>query len=416
MQKEKVILILSASGASNAINAVSRQIEDMFLDAGRNTYFVDVEQPEVFTRVQDAMLNYDVEFVFSYMGIGSDFFCNDPVTGERVNVWEHFGIPFLRLQGDSPAYFISRHGTEPATAINIYATPEFAEVQSWYFGDQKIPYIICPPLIFDCQPAEQIDFSRRKQGTLVFLKNGNDPNQLIDLWEKNLPAGMVKDLFELGESLLPSLLKCEPVNLFESIRLHVAERIGNEHACRDLIRLYLAQLDDFFRRIKSTLVAEALKGFPVKIIGKNWEHVDDGTSVAKFSNDINFATHSREIFSTELGLIDMTPNMEYGVHDRFCRAAGNHAFILTNKTIWMEQNMPELSDSTYVFDQEQIGLKVEFLLNNRELVVERGRLLGKLAAERIGNQDFVHQLIEVAEKMKFLRQPNKPRMQDFYVW
>jgi hypothetical protein len=416
MKKEKVILILAGSGANDAINAVCRQKEAAFHLAAKKTYYIDASQPDFAQKLQDALVNYEIEFAFSYLGIGSDLCWKLPDSEQLINVWEYHNIPFIKLQSDLPSYFIGRHGSLPKTSINIYASTELAQVQSWYYQEQKTPYVINKPIVFDKQPIENIDFSQRTNGTLVFLKNGNDPNQLLDMWEKNLPPSMAQDLFDLAQSLLPAILRCEPINVFESIIDFVENKMGNALACREMVRLYSAQLDDFFRRIKSTMVAESLKKFPVKIIGSHWEHVNDGKSVAKFSNDINFAEHSKEIFANELGLIDMTPNLDLNVHDRFCRAVGNYAFILTNKTTWMQETFPEFNDYTYIFDKEQFESKVEFLLSDKALVVEQGKLLGTLANERMNNLDFVKPLVETAEKMKFMHQPQKPQMQDFYVW
>jgi len=416
MKKEKVILILAGSGANDAINAVCKQKEAAFHLAAKKTYYIDASLPDFAQKLEDALLNYEIEFVFSYLGIGSDLCWKLPDSEQLINVWEYHNIPFIKLQSDLPSYFIQRHGPVPKTSINIYASPELAQVQTWYYQEQKTPHVINKPIVFDRQSIENIDFSQRSNGTLVFLKNGNNPNQLLDMWERNLPHSMAQDLFDLAQSLLPAVLRCEPINVFGAIVDFVTAKMGNALACRDMVRLYSAQLDDFFRRIKSTMVAESLKKFPVKIIGSHWEHVNDGESVAKFSNDINFSVHSKEIFANELGLIDMTPNLDLNVHDRFCRAVGNYAFILTNKTSWMQEVFPEFNDYTYIFDKEQFESKVEFLLNNKELVIEQGKLLGTLANERMNNLDFVNPLIEAAEKMKFMHQQQKPHMQDFYVW
>lgn len=416
MQQEKVILILSGFDEQGAINAVCRQKEAAFQQAGKQTYFIDFSEADYVQQLQHALLNFEIEFVFSYLGIGSDLSWKLEDSEQVVNLWEYHNIPFIKLQSDLPSYFIKRHAGMPSTSINIYASPELAQVQSWYYRDQTTPHVINPPIIFDPQPVEKIDFSNRINGTLVFLKNGNDPNQLINLWKRNLPESMSQDLLTLSQDLLPTILRCESINIFAIIINHVEGKMGDAYAAKETVRLYSAQLDDFFRRVKSTMLANCLKKFPVKIIGRNWEHLNAEQSAAQFSNDINFSKHSDQIFKNELGLVDMTPNYDLNVHDRFCRAVGHHAFILTNKTTWMHENFPEFDDYTYIFDEEQFESKVEFLLNNKEHVIEQGKLLGTLASERMNSLDFVTPLIEVAEKVKFMNQPQKPAMQDFYIW
>lgn len=416
MQKEKVILILSGKGENDAINAVCRQKESAFHLAGKNTYFIDFSEADYVQHIQNALLNFEIEFAFSYLGIGSDLCWKLPDSEQIVNLWEYHNIPFLKLQGDLPSYFISRHAAVPNTSINIYGSSEVAQVQSWYYQEQKTPYIINTAMVYDQRPIENVSFKNRANGTLVFLKNGNDPAQLIEMWHKNLPDSITQDLLELSQGLLPPLLRCEPINIFQTIIDFVTTKIGDALACRELVRLYSAQLDDYFRRVKSTLVANTLKQFPVKIIGRNWEHVNDGQSIAKFSNHMNFALHSKEIFDNELGIIDMTPNLDLIAHDRFNRAVGNYAFILTNKTSWMQKNFPEFNELTYTFDATELENKVDFLLKNKEYVIEQGKLLGTIGNERMDNMNFVNPLIEAAEKLKFIRSAEKPTMQDFYIW
>lgn len=416
MQKEKVILILSGQGDNDAINAVCRQIEVLFHAAKKQTCFIDVSQSDFVQKLLTAISNHEIEFAFSYLGIGSDLGWKVEGSEQLENLWEYHNIPFLKLQGDLPSYFIQRHGPIPATSINIYCSPEFAQVQQWYFANQKSTNIINPPIIFDQQPVENIDFQQRKNGTLVFLKNGNDPQQLMNLWHSKLAPSMAGDLCDIANALLPSVLNCKPVNIFEYILHFVETKMGDAFVCRDLVRLYSAQLDDFFRRVKATFLATSLKKFPVKIIGKNWDHVNDGKSVAQFSNDINFSLHSKQIFEQELGLVDMTANVDLNVHDRFSRAAGNYAFILTNQTSWMQQNIPDFDNYTYVFDKDQFESKLAFLLDNKDLVIEQGKILGEIVNAKIDNQDFIKQLIDAAEKIKFIRKVDKPVMQDYYVW
>lgn len=416
MQKQNTILILSGRDEHGAINSLCREKEAAFRLAGKNTCFLDLSVDNSGQALQDIIQNFEIEFVFSYLGFGADISWRLPNSEQVVNIWEHHNIPFIKLQSDLPSYFIQRHRGIPKTSINIYASPELAQVQTWYFQEQKTPHIINTPIIFNKQPLDKVNFSNRANGTLVFLKNGNDPKQLMTMWHSHLPTSMATDLCDIANALLPSLLNCEPVNIFGYIIDFVESKMGDALACRDLVRLYSAQLDDFFRRVKSTMLAASLKKFPVKIIGRNWEHINDGKSVATFSNDINFSEHSQQIFEHELGLIDMTPNYDLNVHDRFCRAVGNYAFILTNKTTWMEKHFPEFNDYTYIFDKAQFESKVDFLLSNKELVVEQGKQLGILANERINNLDFVNPLIQAAEKLKFMNQPEKPAMQSFYVW
>ncbi|MFV1922313.1 MAG: hypothetical protein ACMZ63_06910 [Methylotenera sp.] len=416
MNKEKLILILSGQDPQGAIYGICRQIETLFHYAAKKTLFIDLSDPNFTHQLTDAIARYEIEFAFSYLGLGAELNWQIEGHSHPVNLWEYHNIPFLKLQGDLPSYFIKKHEPLPKNAVNVYCSLEFSQVQEWYFADNKSCNIINPPIIFDQQPVDNIDFKKREQGTLVFLKNGNDPNQLLNLWHTHLPPSVTEDLCNIADSLLPPLMRCEPVNIFAYIVHYVSEKMGDASACRDIVRLYSAQLDDYFRRIKATMIATSLKKFPVKIIGRNWEHVNDGNSVAQFSNDLNFTQHGKTIFEESLGLIDMTANVDLNVHDRFSRAAGNYAYILTNQTSWMQENIPDYDQYTYTFNPEAFESKVDFLLKNKMLVVEQGKRLGEIVNAKIDNQDFVKQLLATAEKIKFCHQSQKPQLQDYFVW
>ena len=84
---------------------------------------------------------------------------------------------------------------------------------------------------------------------------------------------------------------------------------------------FAAQLDDYLRRIKSEMIATAILDFPVIVQGDLWGHVDFAGRSARLVPGEDFVA-SRRVFADELGVIDMSPNMDTEPHDRVQRAAG----------------------------------------------------------------------------------------------
>ncbi len=45
---------------------------------------------------------------------------------------------------------------------------------------------------------------------------------------------------------------------------------------RDIVLFLSAQMDDYLRRVKSKMIAEAILDLPVIIQGGHWDHIDFG--------------------------------------------------------------------------------------------------------------------------------------------
>src|SRR4030095_12048959 len=71
---------------------------------------------------------------------------------------------------------------------------------------------------------------------------------------------------------------------------------------RYLIPFFSAQLDDYLRRIKSKMIAEAILDLPVVIQGRFWHHLDITGRKATLVEGQDYR-NSRRLYLNELGII-----------------------------------------------------------------------------------------------------------------
>jgi hypothetical protein len=410
------VVFISGYGTSDALNGLMRPLAALVKSRGfRIDYFeAGVSTPDDVARLGAALSGGDVRFAVTYLGLAQDVQMRDD-KGELHNAWEAFEVPLIKLHGDIAAYFPERHGDVPSTAINLYLNAEFAEFHRWSQPQSKCLTAVGDPYLLSDLPLREADFKARRRGKLVFVKNGGDPDELIRLWWDKLPEAAADQLVELAGEASRIGLRPGPFPLHEFVLRYLAAHGIDERGTRTLIRLYVAQLDDYLRRLKSTMIATALLPFPVVIQGARWDHVDFSGARAQLVPPQDF-TATEAVFQNELGVIDMSPNVDSSGHDRAWRAAGTYAFLLTNKSTWLEALSPQLNARAFEFQPESIGAGVEYALAHPAECVELGEQFGKAFRKRYPAHAGVDKLLMLADLTRLQHAAQKPQLQRYFVW
>jgi len=178
---------------------------------------------------------------------------------------------------------------------------------------------------------------------------------------------------------------------------------------------FIAQLDDYLRRIKSMMVADVLADFPVEIHGFNWEHFDFSTRRATYIPGGDY-TKSRERIIGSLGLVDMSPNTQRAPHDRAMRAFGLCTLCLTNRQRFFTEHFANAELFTYSFDKESLREKVADVLAHRKRYVELGLAVAEEFRRDRRPEDFGQFMIDTASHVRLACGPRHPALQDFFVW
>jgi hypothetical protein len=412
----KTVVFISGHGANDALNGLMRPLAGLVQARGFRIEYFDsgLSEPDDVSRLAAALNGGDVRFAVTYLGIAHDAQMRDG-NGELRNLWDAFEVPLIKLHGDIAAYFLQRHSDVPSTAINLYLNEEFAEFHRWLLPQSTCLTAVGDPYLLSDLPLREADFAARRRGKLVFVKNGGDPDELIRLWWDRLPEAVADPLVELAGEASRAGLRPGRFPLHELVLRYLAANGMDERGTRTLITLYVAQLDDYLRRVKSTMIAKALLPFPVLVQGGHWDHVDFSGARAQRVPPQDFAA-TEAVFRNELGVIDMSPNVDSSGHDRSWRAAGTYAFLLTNKSTWLEQLLPPLDAAAFEFDPESIGAAVEYALAHPAECVALGEQFGKAFRKRYPADAAVDRLLMLADLTRLQHAAQKPQLQPYFVW
>jgi len=358
------IIILGASGGNNSINGLMLEFVTIFQTYGFQCYYFDVgkkawDSPKLLKLLQSK----NILFVFSYLGIGQDIGIATN-TGNQ-NLWEFFNIPFIKTHGDLPAYLPARHTSIPKTSVNVYPFEEFLHYyDNWVFSKEQneiISLVRKSPFLRSNTSIDAIDFQKRKEGKLVFLKTGGSPTLLMKHWERNLPYSVYQLLCSICEELkykvfTPSITYIDDLILDFLKNNGFSNRIPNH-----LFHLLSAEFDDYTRRIKANIVAESLLDFPVVIQGGRWAHLDFSKAKATYLLPINY-DKTEEIYQKQLGVIDISPNVNSAPHERMLRAVGTYNIGLTNSQYWLTEKFSEFQSLSFEFTKESIQTRINDVL------------------------------------------------------
>jgi hypothetical protein len=411
---EKIVLALSGRGANNAIQGMIEEYTNPLRDLGLSVVNVKMEPAELQYAVEQIAAR-KVAFALTWLGIGQDVPVVLGPERARNNVWEAFRVPLLKLHGDSPAYFVDRHSDVPRTSVNLYAASEFVHFRRRWLPQAKALTAVVPPMPLAPIDRTKIDLSIRRKGKLVFLKNGNSPTQLRQLWHDRLPKSVATLIENIAEEIVAIGLRPGPLHIGDCVAdFLIAHGIAPE-STGDLMLLLTAQIDDYLRRVKSQLIVESLLDLPVIIQGNLWEHVDFTGRRAKLIPGQDFES-SRRIFSDELGIIDMSPNLDSGPHERVMRGAGSYACVLTNRQGWLTAALGEFEELTFEFNSESIRAKANDAISNPNRFVDLGIAFGDRFREIYTRQAYANTIVDFAELAALKCSAEKPVIQPFFVW
>ena len=313
-------------------------------------------------------LKEPVWFAFSFFGVGQEISLYK--NNEYVNLWQEAKIPFIRVFGDIPAYFPDKHVGKYTNSINLYGDRRFANFYSKWFEDRALT-ITPPNFPISVRDLQDIDYNSKKIGTIIFPKNGNSPANLITYWRSALPPAVSKLLEAVAETCTSRELIDNEVEIDVAILSYSQDLGVYLETNRVLMCFLVAQLDDYLRRYKSTLIAEAILNLPVIIRGKNWEHVDFIGKRARLDSDSDFAA-TEPLLDRAPAMIDMSPNTVTSPHDRVFRAVGRGTAFLTNKQQYLEKLVFDQPGCTFCFNKNSIHDLVEHYVLNPTDAIEMG--------------------------------------------
>jgi len=409
------VLLLSGTSQGDALGGIARSFKTLFNAAGYD--FIEIHfgrSANPVAELNAAIQGGNIEFAFSFMSMASDLTFKDSA-GTLGNLWERQRIPFISIYGDSPAYYFDRHVVPGPNFAGVYAFPEHTALR------HRLPKLNGPvtgaaPILLDLISRDALDFSRKSAGKLLFLKNGNDPEALRQVWRERLQPGSLNALQDMV-AVLTADLASPRLNQIDDIVLEycAARDIDIERQVK-LRLFFIAQLDDYTRRLKSTLVAQSLLDLPIEVRGTGWGHVDFSGRRATLVESCDYA-ESRQLIREALGVLDMSPNTSGGPHDRVSRAFGSYTLCVTNEQDFLARDVPAQNAASFKFQAESIQAVVEAVLAQPARHVELGAEIAAAYREKNPPEAGIADLIRIAELVRLNQAPGRPEgMPPYFVW
>lgn len=411
---DRVVLVFSGQGGNNAIHGLMSEFAGSLTDIGMSVVHVMPDQAEL-QMAATLVTQGKVAFGLTYLGIGQDLQVASASDGIRRNLWDALDIPLLKIHGDIPAYFVDRHRDTPATSVNLYVAEEFMEFRRrWLSFSRSMAAVLPPMAIFELQ-RELIDLPARKTGQLVFVKNGNSPQALRDLWRQRFAPSVTNLLEEISFEAMRVSRQGKRFLIGDFVAEQVQAAGLEAEALAPLIRMFAAQVDDYLRRIKSEMIAKALLDFPIIVQGENWGHVDFTGRKAQLVPGRSYED-TRNVFTQALGVIDMSPNTQGAPHERIWRAAGCYTLAITNRQNWLNRQFAEFTDLAFDFNDDSIQSTVNRIIANPNQYLEMGVSFGDHFRSVYPRTAFANKIIDYAELAALQYGRQKPPLQQYFVW
>jgi hypothetical protein len=386
------ILVFLGGSEGDALRELSMDLVRPLKDHCRNVVFVDARKENPLQALASSS-QHEIWFALSFFGGGQ----NIEITknGEITNLWAEAGVPFIRVFGDTPAYYPDAHVQVYPNSINLYGHPDHCEFYRRWFnsGGLSLPM---SPILFDVLPERPADLSKKALGkSIVFPKNGNCPEKLMRYWRSSLPPTIRKALESLAAEFRSSAMIDKPIDIAENLVQYFSGIGIDLSEQRRLIFFMTAQLDDYLRRIKSTMITKALLDFPITVRGGGWGHVDFTGKRARLDQDSDYS-RTRQIIDDSLAIIDMSPNTQH-FHDRAQRAAGRYTAFLTNQQKLAVEQFENYKSFTFEFNPDSICERIDYALSNPEETVEMGVLQAEKMREIYSDARYAESLTNLLD-------------------
>lgn len=409
------ILFLSGTTRGATLENIGRSLARGFRGLGVEQVEISLLQPQQkIVEILQKLNPAQIRFAYSWVGMGMEFMVHDPHRPQPFNFWQALRIPFLTIHGDSPAYFFDRHVSPSPNFVHLYGFDEHRQLRARLPLRNTATYTV-DPLIVDEVDIGAIDWKARRTGPLLFLKNGKDPKTLRQMWTSGLDAFLLRSILALADELEHHLDDETCGDIDTLVCRYFAERGFEIERMLKLRLFFVAQLDDYLRAYKCSLLAEALKPLPVEIRGNNWQHIDFTGARATCIDECDYQK-SAGLLRGALATIDMAPNVTSRPHDRILRAYGAHGLCLTNQQQWTEA-LPHHERFCYHYQKESIQEVVRWTLDHRDEALEIGKEVSQSYRAQTPVKETLQKMLDWASLARLDQMRQRPDgAQDFFCW
>ena len=372
-----------------------KQIAPELASFGITLLTVDMTDAASFSKNIIELAQQNPLFVFGYAGIGSKIDVSG--NGLQANLWEQFGVPFISLYGDSPSYMMEiLHIQKSRWEVGLYGFSEHLEYRK---TSGPAPGLLGKAPYWNLNLNTNLDYSRKKNGPLIFLKNNYNHEEIILNWKRIHSFKIKNFLLETGDYLISNHSKkshADVVFLVDNF-LSTLHLFGS--GLNNLRNYLVSQLDRFIRGYRANFLAKILLDYPVQIHGSGWEHLDTTNAVGNIFSDVNYEL-SNSYIASALATLNISPNTLGGLHDRHARSFGAGTLCISNYSVSEINDLMLPNAASYLLEESSIRESIEWALNNRNEVIEVGKDVANKMATNFSLDKGFSSLIEIASIMR----------------
>ena len=406
------VLFMMGTSRGGALNGILSAASQAFKAYGLEVIPVDLRSPNLLQDLDAQMQSKDVRFALGIIGIGRDLKVR-AADGKELLAWDMIDVPFISVNGDSPAYYYDRHVNPSANYGALYTFREHYEFRKALPKPEGL-FGLAPPMIFD-KATTPFDGEAKARGTLVFLKNGGNPAALKAIWKERCNSFQYQTLCDVADVLAGNIAEDPHPNIDALICAYFKSKGLDADEMLNVRLFFVAQLDDYLRRVKCVFMLDVLKDFPVEIHGDNWEFGDFSNSKMKLVPVCNYEK-SRGIIDQSLGIIDFSPNTGGGFHDRPLRAFGHNTLCLTNRQECFSDVFGADNGFSFDFSRESLADKIADVLAHPKHYIEMGLETARVFNEQFSSEAAVHTYVEAAELIRMHKSRANLGIADYFVW
>lgn len=301
--------------ANGILDCQSRRFTSLLDEAGFAGCVLSVSDPAFSQRLEKA-LSGEVAFAWGYAGVGARL----AIDGR--NLWDVLKIPFISVLADAPYIMPTNHHVSTPWVVNGYVYREWLDLQQAHFRSPQISTTL-PHGVIPNKDRQAHPWSAREH-RMVFVKNGSDPELALQRWAL-WPAQLRPVLHESAAVLC----KGDPQPILPTVQACLSAYGLMLDGCKPVLFGLLHELDSYVRAARATAMVRAMLPLPVDIVGDGWAHVLGEGGRARFHAGMP-AEGLDALYSRTQVLVNVTPNVASGAHERVLRGFAARCRVLSD--------------------------------------------------------------------------------------
>ena len=311
----QTVIALVGENANGILDCQSRRFLSLMEPMGFEGRVLRFSDPD-FVAQLDAALATDVAFAWGYAGVGAR------LAARGYNVWDAMKVPFISVLADAPYIMPANHHVPTPWVVNGYIYREWLDLQQDQFNAPQISALL--PMGVIPNPARHARRMADRPLRMLFVKSGSDPEQVRARWSL-WPVRLQPVLHECA-SLLAN---ADPQPLAPTVRACLLAHDLVLDGSKPLLFGLMHELDTYLRALRATAMARALLPLPADIVGDGWAHLEAEGGRARFHPAVGAGTLDAMYADTRI-LVNVTPNLASGAHERVLRGFAARCRILSD--------------------------------------------------------------------------------------